>query len=119
MSEDADFYIIRDRDALSDADYRKLVNGIDALAKSFGAQCVELVRSQSNVVRAGAESHGPRVVAGPSGHKRVKCPRCLVTIEYAPKDLRRHDGTDISGGPDGREWVVCPGCGGEATTRSW
>jgi hypothetical protein len=44
---------------------------------------------------------------------------CGAIIEYTKNDIKRHIGTDISGGPDGREWIVCPGCGGDITLRSW
>jgi len=63
----------------------------------------------------------PRVAESPSGFKRVKCGHCYATIEYAPIDVRRVDGRDISGEPDGYEYVICPynGCGREIVLRRW
>ncbi len=51
--------------------------------------------------------------------KRVVCGHCGATLEYVPNDVKSYHGTDYSGGPDGKEWVVCPNCGREATIRSW
>ena len=60
-----------------------------------------------------------RVVKPASGHLRKKCPHCFVTVEYVPNEVKEYHGRDISGGPDGRRWVVCPGCGEEITLESW
>lgn len=51
--------------------------------------------------------------------KRVICKNCGATLEYVPNDLSRYDGKDISGGPDGKEWIVCPNCGKQVVVRSW
>jgi DNA-directed RNA polymerase subunit RPC12/RpoP len=51
--------------------------------------------------------------------KRVTCRGCSAIIEYVANEVKRRDGTDISGGPDGEEWVRCPNCGGRAIIRSW
>ena len=44
---------------------------------------------------------------------------CGAKIEYVPNDVKRRDGTDIGGGPDGAEWVDCPDCGKKAVIRAW
>ena len=51
--------------------------------------------------------------------KQIDCTGCGARIAYVPNDIKEYHGTDISGGPDGREWVVCPNCGHDITTRSW
>jgi hypothetical protein len=57
--------------------------------------------------------------------KRITCSSssyrtgCGAIIAYTKPDVRSYSGTDISGGADGREWVVCPGCGQEVTIRAW
>lgn len=52
----------------------------------------------------------PRIVKPPSGHECKKCPGCLATVEYAPNEVQERNGRDISGGPDGCKYVICPGC---------
>ena len=61
-----------------------------------------------------------KIVEPPTG-KRVKCAGCGATIEYMPEEVQRHDGTDISGGPDGWERVKCPrgGCPDYGYIRRW
>lgn len=49
-----------------------------------------------------------RVIKPPSGHKKVKCGSCLSTIAYAPREVQEVNGRDISGGPDGHKFIVCP-----------
>jgi hypothetical protein len=54
-------------------------------------------------------------------HREVECNRCGSIIGYYEEDINRYSGRDISGGPDGREWVNCPknNCSGEGVIRSW
>ena len=51
--------------------------------------------------------------------KRVCCRNCGALLEYVPNDVKRRDGTDYGGGPDGEEWVDCPNCDKKAIIRSW
>lgn len=53
--------------------------------------------------------------------KKVVCPECGYTIAYVRNDVKSYSGTDIGGGPDGREWIVCPNeeCKEDITLRSW
>lgn len=51
--------------------------------------------------------------------KKVVCGGCGSTLEYVPNDVKRRDGTDIGGGPDGETWVGCPNCHKRAIIRSW
>lgn len=51
--------------------------------------------------------------------KQVTCWKCSAIIEYTQHEVRSYNGRDYSGGSDGKEWIVCPNCGGEATIRSW
>ena len=51
--------------------------------------------------------------------KRITCKACGATLEYTPVDVKRYSGTDIGGGPDGREWIECPNCKNDVTIRSW
>jgi hypothetical protein len=56
----------------------------------------------------------------PPVEKRAVCHAgCGKTVAYVPNDVKRYDGTDIGGGPDGCEWVDCPGCGKRIVIRSW
>jgi hypothetical protein len=64
-------------------------------------------------VRIVDETPDPQIV------KYVSCRNCGVRLEYVPNDVRSYHGTDISGGPDGLEWVDCPKCSGRAVIRSW
>lgn len=51
--------------------------------------------------------------------KEVTCKGCGAILGYTPNDLKRRNGTDYGGGPDGREWINCLNCGKEVTVRSW
>lgn len=51
--------------------------------------------------------------------KRKICGNCGVKLEYVPNDVKSRHGTDISGGPDGAEWIVCPKCDNEIILRTW
>jgi hypothetical protein len=51
--------------------------------------------------------------------KKVVCRNCGAKLEYVPKDVKEYHGTDYGGGPDGREWIVCPNCREDVTLRSW
>jgi len=56
----------------------------------------------------------------PIVEKQIVCRNgCGATIAYVPNEVRSYHGKDISGGPDGREWIVCPGCGKDITIKSW
>ncbi|MBX4205395.1 MAG: hypothetical protein KW788_04415 [Candidatus Doudnabacteria bacterium] len=55
----------------------------------------------------------------PSVEKQIDCPGCGARIAYVGNDVKRSEGRDISGGPDGREWVTCPGCYQAITIRQW
>lgn len=62
-------------------------------------------------------------VIDPTPHKSVVkeivCKNCGVTLEYTPNDVKKRNGKDWSGGPDGEEWVDCPNCNKKAIIRSW
>lgn len=51
--------------------------------------------------------------------KRCVCKGCGATLEYVPNEIKSYHGRDMSGGPDGREWIVCPNCNKDVTLRSW
>lgn len=57
--------------------------------------------------------------AGPEDHEQKKCPKCRATIAYLPTEIKRYSGRDYSGGPDGREWIICPNCSNDITLRAW
>ncbi len=65
----------------------------------------------------------PRVVSeAPVIEKQVVCRAgCGRTIAYVPNDVQRRDGRDYTGGPDGEEYVLCPGagCGKKIVLRAW
>lgn len=50
---------------------------------------------------------------------RITCRACAAIIQYLPGDVQRYSGTDYGGGPDGREWIVCPNCTTPVIIRSW
>lgn len=51
--------------------------------------------------------------------KKCTCRECGAQLRYGKHDLHRYSGTDYGGGPDGREWIICPSCGNDVTIRSW
>lgn len=51
--------------------------------------------------------------------KEVVCFNCAARIKYTNNDVKRSNGRDYSGGPDGMEWVNCPKCGKKAIIKSW
>jgi len=55
----------------------------------------------------------------PSVVKRVICRNCGVTLEYLPYEVKKYEGTDYGGGPDGQEWIDCPKCTHMVILRSW
>lgn len=55
----------------------------------------------------------------PEAVKQAVCRNCAAKLEYTQSEVKRHDGTDIGGGPDGREWIVCPRCNHNVVLRSW
>lgn len=64
----------------------------------------------------------PRIIKeAPVKEKKIVCDHCGRTIAYVKKDIREYHGTDISGGPDGCSWIVCPGkdCGKDIILKSW
>lgn len=64
----------------------------------------------------------PRVIEDvPAVEKRATCSHCGRTIAYVDNDVQEYRGRDISGGPDGMRWVVCPGtgCGKKIVLESW
>lgn len=52
---------------------------------------------------------------------QVLCEECGRTIAYFKNEIKEYHGTDISGGPDGQTWIVCPGdgCGRKIILKSW
>ena len=55
----------------------------------------------------------------PEAKKRITCQNCATVLEYAQNEVKVYHGKDYSGGPDGREWIVCPKCGKDVNIRSW
>lgn len=55
----------------------------------------------------------------PRVEKRTVCNGCGRTIAYVPNEVKRHEGTDYGGGPDGRKWIDCPACGDMITLERW
>lgn len=51
--------------------------------------------------------------------KKVACKNCGARLAYTPSDVKEQHGTDIGGGPDGCEWIVCPNCKKQVILRSW
>ncbi len=62
----------------------------------------------------------PRVIKkGKKRERKVECDECGSTIGYFKEDIEEYHGTDISGGPDGQEWINCPECREKIILRSW
>lgn len=59
------------------------------------------------------------VGTAPEAIKRVTCHKCASLLEYTQAEVKRRDGKDYTGGPDGEEWVDCPKCYNKAIIRSW
>lgn len=55
----------------------------------------------------------------PTVVENVICRNCGSKLEYVPNDVKRVDGTDYGGGPDGMTWVDCPNCNKKAIISSW
>ncbi len=62
-----------------------------------------------------------RVVEGkPPVEKEIVCRNgCGLTIAYVQNDVQSCHGTDIGGGPDGAEWIICPNRKKQILIRSW
>jgi hypothetical protein len=50
---------------------------------------------------------------------KVRCRECGALNGYERVDVREYHDRDISGGPDGREWISCGNCGKDITLKSW
>ena len=51
--------------------------------------------------------------------KQATCRNCASILEYVSSEVKRYDGRDYGGGPDGKEWIVCPNCYKDVIIRSW
>ena len=51
--------------------------------------------------------------------KQCTCRNCGSILRYGKQDIREYHGKDYSGGPDGQEWIMCPGCLQKVIIRSW
>jgi len=51
--------------------------------------------------------------------KQITCKNCGSILRYVKADVREYHGTDYSGSPDGREWIVCPTCNEDVTIKAW
>ena len=51
--------------------------------------------------------------------KKVTCHNCGYKLSYTNKDVKEYHGRDISGWPDGREWIVCANCKKDIILNSW
>lgn len=62
----------------------------------------------------------PRIIKkGKRKELKVDCNECNSTIGYFKEDIKEYHGTDISGGPDGQTWIVCPHCKQNIILDSW
>lgn len=67
----------------------------------------------------------PRVIMRPPKNfnspveQKVQCTGCGATVGYFKEEVREYHGRDISGGPDGKEWIDCPHCGRQITLKVW
>lgn len=49
----------------------------------------------------------------------ISCRKCSSRLSYTKNDTHIRNGRDISGGPDGCEWINCPQCMNQVIIRSW
>lgn len=55
----------------------------------------------------------------PEAIKYATCKQCAARLQYTLSEVQSRHGVDYSGGPDGREWIVCPRCGHDVVLRAW
>jgi DNA-directed RNA polymerase subunit RPC12/RpoP len=55
----------------------------------------------------------------PRKEKTTTCRGCGHTVAYVENDIKVRNGTDYSGGPDGEEWINCPGCSYKIVLKAW
>lgn len=55
----------------------------------------------------------------PEAVKQATCKHCAAILEYTQSEVKRYNGRDYSGGPDGKEWITCPRCVNKVILRSW
>lgn len=51
--------------------------------------------------------------------KAVSCTNCATIVRYTESEVKRIDGTDYGGGPDGCTYITCPKCSKRITLTSW
>ena len=54
-----------------------------------------------------------------SKQKEANCRNCGATLRYIDSEVKEYHGLDRSGGPEGREWIVCPNCNGAVNLKVW
>jgi len=116
--------LVMAHEALSDAfDAKKRVVARDLLASALQSEphecaCVVCAVRAGNYTKK--EEKVARVLEDvPRVEKRCTCPNCGQTIAYTNADVKRYEGRDYSGGPDGQESIACPGCGKPIILRAW
>lgn len=57
--------------------------------------------------------------AQPDKEKKADCENCGASLGYFPKDVSEVHSRDISGGPDGCKYIVCPECNTKVILESW
>lgn len=51
--------------------------------------------------------------------KNAICKNCGVTLSYVPADVKERKGHNARDGSWGYQWINCPKCNEEITTKSW
>lgn len=52
--------------------------------------------------------------------KICSCKHCGSIVKYYPIEVKTlWEGRDYSGGSDGAEGIVCPGCSNNIVTKAW
>lgn len=59
------------------------------------------------------------VIRTPRLNLRTTCNHCRSRLSYTFQDILTRHGTDIGGGPDGCEYIICPECKNEVILKSW
>lgn len=55
-----------------------------------------------------------KIIKAAEGHEQKKCPRCLVTFEYAPIEVKYTTGC-VMGDFETSGHIKCPGCNTDVT----
>ena len=56
---------------------------------------------------------------GDGKKSEIECGNCCGLLQYTNDDISTEHGIDISGGADGRKFIIWPRCSFKVITRAW